>query len=123
MAHTPIPWEVTASLQTSENHRGWRIDGGGWAIGQVFPHTENGSPMQEANAAFIVKAVNNHEELVEALRKLAIGRHMHSGIGITDGYSCANCDLVLHSDVHYRGGEDAQTDLATARALLAKLED
>ena len=81
--HTPTPWIIDGedSLQgcpfiaIHNSHAGneaWRN------ICEVQPNTENGMSLvigdeDRANAAFIVKAVNSHEALVEALRGLVEG--------------------------------------------------
>lgn len=55
--HTPTPWYLLPA-RTLVNIKG----PGGWQIGQI--------PMDEkANAAFIVRAVNSHEELLEACKR------------------------------------------------------
>ncbi|HXP63987.1 MAG TPA: hypothetical protein VN815_00815 [Steroidobacteraceae bacterium] len=54
--HTPTPWFVMGnSIQTK---------GGNYIADLSSPR---GSQERDANAAFIVKAVNNHDALVEAL--------------------------------------------------------
>lgn len=64
--HTPIPWEVA----TDEDGRVAVIKGCSF-LTYAFPTDlgfETGSP--EANAAHIVKCVNMHDELVEALKEV-----------------------------------------------------
>jgi hypothetical protein len=66
MTHTPTPWE-------------WRNDQtynkGQWSImpGVLIVEGTDGTPdgdeIDRANAAFIVRAVNAHDKLVEALRR------------------------------------------------------
>lgn len=79
--HTPTPWYVVRM-------RGWDgpvigrrsqyeadLVSGDVPLAKMIDkasHWENSFPV-EANAAFIVKAVNNHERLVEALHGLIIG--------------------------------------------------
>jgi hypothetical protein len=61
--HTPGPWEImlTAHGHTivSREH--------GWSVASLPDY----DPTHEANAAFIVKAVNAHDELVAALKQWA----------------------------------------------------
>jgi NCAIR mutase (PurE)-related protein len=72
--HTPTPWVVTtdsSGFTAINNHDNFRSD---------FPLATmcKGMTQGEANAAFIVKAVNNHEALVSALEKFvhaAIEKH------------------------------------------------
>jgi len=71
--HTPTPWRITPSVPSD----GFECY---WLTGNFGPHNAekeicaiNGpqSGVQAANAAFIVKAVNNHDALVRALRESA----------------------------------------------------
>lgn len=60
--HTPTPWH----LGGTKNMIVFAEDG--WAIANaVVHHNKSGFEKMEANAAFIVKAVNCHEELICAL--------------------------------------------------------
>lgn len=67
--HTPTPWSVGMGL--SITHKG---DGAG-VIAQI-KNIDAGIGVMTANAAFIVRAVNVHEELVDALKTL----HRESGV-------------------------------------------
>ena len=75
MAHTKGPWELDTCGEP------WIINGGGdlssadVAICEIHRY-RNGSPLnpssdeeRESNAKFIVRAVNSHAELLEALEK------------------------------------------------------
>ena len=65
--HTAGPWSFAAKLSASENHKGFGVWGAsGPGIAEVYPLDEDGI-RGEANAAFIVRAVNNHEALLAAL--------------------------------------------------------
>jgi hypothetical protein len=55
--------------------------------------------VDEANAALIVKAVNNHEELVSCLRGLAGGLAMANG---ADAYSAQSLIKSMQSLVEHR---------------------
>lgn len=60
--HTELPWTTTFG------RRHWQIRGGE----MVIADTVHGNPdLQKANAALIVKAVNNHQALVDALTIIA----------------------------------------------------
>jgi len=61
--HTPTPWTV----QQSDHVGGLLIKP---VPGQVVAQCDEGSEM-EANAAFIVRAVNAHDDLVAALKNCA----------------------------------------------------
>ena len=65
--HTELPWKYAPTLQNGDGYPEW-IKGSiksetGWYICAV-ENTEN--PV--ADAAFIVRAVNNHYQLLEALK-------------------------------------------------------
>jgi hypothetical protein len=64
--HTPIPWSVAHSPIYGTP---FIVDGTGKLslTGNIGP---SGVETAEANAAFIVKAVNSHAELVEALKRI-----------------------------------------------------
>ncbi len=67
--HTPGPWRVERSpLPSLPSHVG--ISGGDhiWLAAVVARLNGQKYPEGEANAAFIVRACNNHEALVAALR-------------------------------------------------------
>lgn len=60
--HTSTPWHAH---KPDESNGWWYVDGEDSAIGDVCTLYHDNA---ESNAAFIVKAVNCHEELLEALR-------------------------------------------------------
>ena len=65
MTHTPTPWQYD---QANSDKSFWIVtDKKTWLPRIAHVPNYEGMP-NEANAAFIVKAVNNHEKLVEALR-------------------------------------------------------
>lgn len=72
--HTPTPWEV------GDTGDGWNIsatlaDANGVRIHRVARKLDS-----EADAAYIVRAVNAHEQLVEALRDvLSVARNRIQG--------------------------------------------
>ena len=69
--HTPTPW----IRRESKSDVIWIEDGNG----RVVMHNSSvKDPEDQANAAFIVRAVNAHEELVEALREIAKGAGPYS---------------------------------------------
>ena len=66
MKHTELPWHVSLG----NNNHIWAQDS---VIAKCNPeqaemYREKSIDEEEANAAFIVKAVNNHEKLIEALK-------------------------------------------------------
>jgi len=67
--HTPLPWELhgDGSLRVCRPHpldpKGCRPVAEAEILGQLRPEAE-------ANAAFIVRAVNNHEALLAALERI-----------------------------------------------------
>ena len=70
VTHTPTPWKVCKWNQTLTISNG---DEDGIAF--INPHDEKIvlKDVDNANAAFIVRAVNNHEALLEALLKAKRG--------------------------------------------------
>jgi hypothetical protein len=100
--HTKTPWKVAG-----QDHK-VRIDSKKQTVARanvVWSGAEGesiGYPEAEANAAFIVRCVNAHDDLVKALRT------------IVDG---ASADV---SDTAIVIGSDAKAALAFARAALAK---
>ncbi len=69
MKHTELPWEYKPS---GGNHRNYEIWGkNGETITKMFTWLDSDNYQEQiANAAFIVKAVNNHEKLLGALKDL-----------------------------------------------------
>lgn len=69
-AHTPTPWTYTPDVSDiPRKHQYFHIeaDGGRVYVGAFDPHVYKESG--EANAAFIISAVNAHEDLLNALKK------------------------------------------------------
>ena len=71
MSHTPgptdKPWSYGSRLSGSENHKGFNLrDAHGVLLAHVMPLDEDGEE-GEGVAAFIVRAVNTHKQLLEAL--------------------------------------------------------
>jgi len=72
--HTPLPWAANVFLVVAPNGRSRYSTLYG---GQEICHTGGGrcpSEEAEANARFIVRAVNAHDELVAALRLLPLDK-------------------------------------------------
>jgi mevalonate kinase len=62
--HTPTPWKVFGGLITDSDHR---------AVAALYNKDDQGEAVRshatnEANAEFIVRAVNSHDALVDTLR-------------------------------------------------------
>lgn len=77
MKHTPTPWRVAER---------WHVitdDNGQWLADTVTVQRLNEE--EAANAAFIVRAVNSHNALVDALRD-ALGLILENGIDECDQY-------------------------------------
>jgi hypothetical protein len=71
--HTPIPWRVEKAVNGN-----WIEAGHASApvsIARTF-YNDVGSVTEDANAAFIVKAVNSHDALVTALRDILDNTHV-----------------------------------------------
>ena len=63
--HTPLPWS-----KNSKGEIGPRFKTDDQSDGMLDPIAATFGPNMEADAAFIVKAVNNHDELVRLLNEL-----------------------------------------------------
>lgn len=83
--HTPTPWgydgdgfdSVAAQHCNTDGYTIFPLDEDGDACGHICEMSEaEGDEEAEANAAFICKAVNNHESLLEALKSL-LHEHRH----------------------------------------------
>jgi len=66
MKHTPTPWHFTKEVDEMGNPV-WDITTDPVDDGWIIAHTLTQSKEDKANASFIVRAVNAHEALVEAL--------------------------------------------------------
>lgn len=67
-AHSPLPWVYHSDIKAIHAQRGGCVT--------TISTLDATSNLKDANARFIVKAVNAHEELVSALRE--IGNLYHS---------------------------------------------
>lgn len=91
--HTPGPWQYTAKLSASENHRGFHIlDTDGWALGFVQPGDEDGN-LGGANARLMAAA----PELAGALRLLTDAVHLGVPGAINEAWTAAR-DLLKELD-------------------------
>lgn len=81
MKHTPTPWSYGTKISGSENHKGFyiRSKGGTYILHEIHPLDEDGKEGQ-ANAAFIVRAVNAHEELLSAAKNLLAHPYDREGV-------------------------------------------
>lgn len=95
--HTSTPWFAKRESWSTVYIEA-RIGGGILQEVAACGPTEAGSEQQDANAAFIVRACNSHEQLVAALRGL---------LAATDAYST----------VHAPDGDDAARMVEYAEAL------
>jgi hypothetical protein len=81
--HAPTPWQIGIALYPYVHFYGPSDKAGGaLAVGACV--TALGKEYDEANAAFIVKAVNNHEALVKALTA-ACGYMRNASIDLSTG--------------------------------------
>lgn len=120
---TPRPWAVapTGRVMRDGYSQPWGIvsPGAGYAlIGGLFGDTAGGEAAAEANARLIVRAVNSHDALVSALRRV-VEEMAHIEHGPDCDHDCATggeCD-----DPSCYGGEcDCWVAmLGEARAALA----
>jgi hypothetical protein len=102
--HTPTPWKAVPSVPSDGYECYWLVANFQGHNGEKEIGTLNGphSGPHAANAAFIVKAVNNHDAFVKVLEKILR----------------ANADFVNAMPTGYEG--DSLTDACDeAKALLA----
>ena len=104
MTHTPTPWSIGHSMERNY------IYGGGSHLACIgsrengfFIHDDGSLNESEANAAFIVRAVNSHDDLLEALEET-----------VRVAVVFANCEAA-----EARGGKIPPW-LVKARAAIAK---
>jgi hypothetical protein len=124
--HTPTPWLIEGGCVYAPNLEGTNrfslIVHGGWQTAGVY---RTDADELQANAAFIVRACNSHDALVEALRALlnhadretCVHESTHRGGAIWT--ICDGCGMKWADD---RGGFVPHTDavaVAQARAALA----
>lgn len=80
--HTPTPWEVSAVNENGIVGKQWDGSVTPLAIPVIPAWHENrrkGSEEADANAAFIVRAVNAHEELLKLVQRADKYIHMNNG--------------------------------------------
>ena len=94
MAHTELPWTAKIYKNGPKGMRYimWGNEGKeSICISDAWP---NGNIRTEANAAFIVKSVNNHEKLLDALMGLT---EMY--VEMVDSGDCGNWDPETDNEV------------------------
>ena len=71
--HTPIPWEAAkGGFNRDDGERIWgTIENNKWIVAEIEQEPCGGDP--ESNAALIVRCVNSHDALVEALESMLSG--------------------------------------------------
>jgi hypothetical protein len=72
MTHTPTPWAISPGTDSPDikSETGDYVVSTGWS---GYGGEAIAGEMSEEDAAFIVKAVNAHDKLVEALREVSDG--------------------------------------------------
>lgn len=102
--HTPTPWTIEPSDGESQGEwHYWAIKGERGNIATIGAASQRGPidmESNQANAAFVVRAANAHDDLVHALRLL-------------------HDNLAEYQRINQLGGYDNQ-DMQIARAALAK---
>lgn len=69
--HTPTPWAVASNDRAIIREVPGMADGyDHYMVGVLSSHSVIGHGEARANAAFIIKAVNNHQRMAEALQNL-----------------------------------------------------
>lgn len=67
--HSPLPWSSTPWENTDHHEIAIHAADGTWVADCVVDQDNDRPDEIEANAAFIIKAVNNHDVLVAALKR------------------------------------------------------
>lgn len=127
MTHTPTPWRAIpgeTSIWTDINPEDLSSYGLGIMVAETPPPlpSQRGNPSYEersANAAFIVRAVNCHDDLVAALKEArdfiseerSVRHSSHVVLGGEDGMDPEGAILVSEADARL-----AQIDAALAKA-------
>lgn len=109
--HTPTPWLCTRSgpnMRTRYNQSFAIAElGERNLIAGCFADVSGGETVAKANAELIVRAVNNHDRLVEALSNIAGGRGI---AGLADAFVQGNASSAIDCIQQY-----ARQALAAAR--------
>lgn len=82
--HTPGPWRA--------DDTGGIYAPNGEPLGDMFPTRDGGGPAMCANAAFIVRACNSHDQLAETVRELGAQLRRLRAF-------CADKRLLLNNDL------------------------
>jgi hypothetical protein len=97
--HTPTPWKRDDLCEPN-------LDGIIMRVGEI-PISGNGrsfSLNNAENAAYLIRAVNSHESLIETLRQ-ALAAFQILGSGQKPGYSMAEyCDMIGDAISQAEGG-------------------
>lgn len=108
MEHTKTPWKATTTRSTESGHL-WLYQeavGGGCQITVYDGENPGTFPLLEVNRAFIIRACNAHDSLVEACNKVITAAEI-----IDSSESPTNDDIDhLHSVI-----QDARAALAKAK--------
>lgn len=82
--HTPTPWHSSVNMEVDIYACGFRI--ACMKGGEIV--------RDKANAAYIVRAVNCHEELLE------LAKSLHSHLGKSNGrkIGCADCETIAKAE-------------------------
>lgn len=96
MEHTPLPWMRNG--QTTQDW--WRIDGSGERTGFDFLAHPTAIVPDDADAEFIVRAVNNHDALLSALEEAHTA--LLSAILFIEGAFPERSDILKQELTSYR---------------------
>lgn len=122
--HTPVPWHINEHSETS-------INGAGILVASCGGYSNNArDPMElhnelKANAAFIVRACNSHDDLlafVKAVEAALDGKR--NRFGKLESYTCRDPELLRVLAVKYDVGGSTdfiEQAVKVARAIVAKV--
>ena len=109
--HTPTPWVMTRSVDRHDGEFDYGIHArDAKVLAEVFGRSASGGVLPaEANAAFIVRACNAHEDLVAALK-------------IASGYVSSHLGHLQAQEVTGPALDKTLADYEATLAALAKAE-
>lgn len=113
MAHTSTPWTFGPTGATMHSYsQPFAIAESGYAnlVAGCFGDVRGGEDVAHANAAFIVRACNCHDDLVAALK------------AVTDHFAAVMSGPLVSGFVTFANGVEGIPTIADARAALAKVE-
>jgi hypothetical protein len=95
--HTETPWLVAGTTGTPNGVRFYINGAYGQAVADTMASPMVGMEQAEANARFITRACNNHEQLVAALSVLVLTREIASFLRKNDPKALEQAEAALNA--------------------------